>query len=314
MTKLLAGLDDRARARRRLPARRATPTARADRQLALAGVAMVAVSAAWPVAVTLWPGSKPYIGGSTDGSIWNLIFGYNGFGRLFGEGGGSGGGTSFGGAPGLLRMFNEQVGGQIAWLIPLAAIGLARRPVADAAGPPHGPAPGGAGAVRRLGARARRDLQQPARDLPPVLRQRARAGDRRAVGAGVVMLGEWARRSWAGVAALDLGDRRHGLAGGRAARAHARLRAGAAGRDPGRGGGCRARIWSCGPRAAGGGSPCRWRRWRLRSPCSPGRPHTASPPSDARSAVTTSSPVLPAAPQRSARSAVAPLPARPARR
>ena len=37
------------------------------RQLALAGVAMVAVSAAWPVAVTLWPGSTPYIGGSTDG-------------------------------------------------------------------------------------------------------------------------------------------------------------------------------------------------------------------------------------------------------
>ena len=90
---------------------------------------MVAVSAAWPLAVTLWPGSTPYIGGSTNGSIWNLIFGYNGFGRLTGTRAAPGGGgrRSFGGAPGLLRMFNEQVGGQIAWLLPLAAIGL-RRP------------------------------------------------------------------------------------------------------------------------------------------------------------------------------------------
>ena len=94
-------------------------------QLEIAGATMVAVSAAWPVAVSVWPGSKPYIGGSTNGSIWNLIFGYDGFGRVFGQGGGSGGGITFGGAPGLLRMFNQQVGGQIAWLIPLAAIGLA---------------------------------------------------------------------------------------------------------------------------------------------------------------------------------------------
>src|SRR4051794_19089219 len=54
------------------------------RQLALAGVVLVAVSVAWPLAVSLWPGSAPYIGGSTDGSVWNLIFGYNGFGRLTG--------------------------------------------------------------------------------------------------------------------------------------------------------------------------------------------------------------------------------------
>jgi 4-amino-4-deoxy-L-arabinose transferase-like glycosyltransferase len=93
------------------------------KQLALAGVAMVVFSAAWPLAVTLWPGSKPYIGGSTDGSIWDLILGYNGLGRLFGENGG-GGGASFGGEPGLLRLFNTEVGGQIAWLLPLAAVGL----------------------------------------------------------------------------------------------------------------------------------------------------------------------------------------------
>jgi 4-amino-4-deoxy-L-arabinose transferase-like glycosyltransferase len=74
--------------------------------------------------VSLWPGAKPYIGGSTDGSVWNLIFGYNGFGRLTGSEGGIGGGRAFGGVAGLWRMFNEQVGGQIAWLLPFAAVSL----------------------------------------------------------------------------------------------------------------------------------------------------------------------------------------------
>ena len=38
---------------------------------------------------------------------------------------GGGGGGGFGGAAGWLRLFNEQVGGQIAWLLPLAAVSLA---------------------------------------------------------------------------------------------------------------------------------------------------------------------------------------------
>ena len=37
---------------------------------------------------------------------------------------GGGGGPTFGGAAGLWRMFNAQVGGQIAWLLPLAAVSL----------------------------------------------------------------------------------------------------------------------------------------------------------------------------------------------
>ena len=96
------------------------------RQLLVAGAAMTAVSAAWPLAVTLWPGSAPYIGGSTDGSVWNLIFGYNGLGRVFGQGNGpgGGGGPTFGGSAGWLRLFDQEVGGQIAWLLPLAAAGL----------------------------------------------------------------------------------------------------------------------------------------------------------------------------------------------
>src|SRR3954467_667628 len=91
------------------------------RQLVYAGVAMVVVSAAWPVAVSLWPAdSRPYIGGSANGSVWDLIFGYNGFGRLTGaEGGGpgggggfgGGGGGGFGGASGLWRGVKEQGGG-----------------------------------------------------------------------------------------------------------------------------------------------------------------------------------------------------------
>jgi 4-amino-4-deoxy-L-arabinose transferase-like glycosyltransferase len=99
------------------------------RQLVCAGVAMVVVSAAWPLAVSLWPAdSRPYIGGSTNGSVWDLIFGYNGFGRITGAeagpGGGGFGGGGFGGAPGLWRMFNEQVGGQVGWLLPFAGVAL----------------------------------------------------------------------------------------------------------------------------------------------------------------------------------------------
>ncbi|MDX6729502.1 MAG: hypothetical protein QOK49_4307 [Baekduia sp.] len=94
-------------------------------QLAGALATMLAVSAAWPVAVSLWPGSTPYIGGSTNGSVWDLILGYNGLGRITGnESGGIGSGANFGGAAGLLRMVNDQVGGQVAWLLPLAAAGL----------------------------------------------------------------------------------------------------------------------------------------------------------------------------------------------
>src|SRR4051812_49167344 len=56
-------------------------------QLAVAAATMVAASAVWPLAVSLWPGGAPFEGGSTNGSVWDLIFGYNGFGRVFGQGG-----------------------------------------------------------------------------------------------------------------------------------------------------------------------------------------------------------------------------------
>ncbi|EFL21645.1 glycosyl transferase, family 39 [Streptomyces himastatinicus ATCC 53653] len=96
------------------------------RRLLVAG-SVLAVSSLWWVAlVALWPGDRPYIGGSEDGSAWDLVIGYNGLGRIFGENGATGGpgGASFGGAAGLGRLFNDQVGGQISWLLPLCAVAL----------------------------------------------------------------------------------------------------------------------------------------------------------------------------------------------
>ena len=94
----------------------------------LAGGLAVVVSAGWWVAiVALWPaGSRPMIDGSSDNSILNLIVGYNGLGRIFassGQGGG-GGGSSFSGATGPLRLFNDLMGGQASWLLPAALIAL----------------------------------------------------------------------------------------------------------------------------------------------------------------------------------------------
>ena len=55
-----------------------------------------------------------------------LIFGYNGLDRLSGGGGpgGGGGGIGFSGSAGIGRLFNDQMGGQISWLLPFAAVGL----------------------------------------------------------------------------------------------------------------------------------------------------------------------------------------------
>ncbi|CAM5630777.1 glycosyl transferase [Streptomyces spiroverticillatus] len=99
-------------------------------QLALSAGALI-VSAGWWVAlVELWPAaSRPYIGGSQTNSFLELTFGYNGLGRINGEETGSvggaprgGGGGGMWGESGVLRMFNEAVGGQISWLLPAALI------------------------------------------------------------------------------------------------------------------------------------------------------------------------------------------------
>lgn len=99
------------------------------RNLLLATVALAVSSFWWAAAVSLVPADdRPYIGGSTDGSAWNLITGYNGLGRVLGGegngGGGGGGGGTFAGTAGLGRMFNDILGGQISWLLPFAGIAL----------------------------------------------------------------------------------------------------------------------------------------------------------------------------------------------
>jgi len=174
-------------------------------QLAGAFATMVLVSAAWPVAVTLWPGSKPYIGGSTNGSVWNLIFGYNGFGRLTGDESGTGGGggsPTFGGVAGLWRMFNEQVGGQVAWLLPLAGVSLLaglwltrRAPRTDARR--AGLILFGVWAlVHVLVFSTAKGIFHPyyVSALAPAVAALA--------GIGVIMMAKWAREAWAGAAVL----------------------------------------------------------------------------------------------------------------
>jgi 4-amino-4-deoxy-L-arabinose transferase-like glycosyltransferase len=96
-------------------------------QLTAAGVAMFGVSFVWYGAMMLLPAAyRPWVGDTTDNSWFSLIFGANGFSRVSGSsGGGPGGGGGFGGSTGPLRLFDTIVGGQIAWLMPLAIGGLA---------------------------------------------------------------------------------------------------------------------------------------------------------------------------------------------
>jgi 4-amino-4-deoxy-L-arabinose transferase-like glycosyltransferase len=112
----------------------AAPTRLATRlkHLVLSGAALVVGAGWWIALVTLYPGTKPWIGGSTDGTVLDLAFGYNGLGRLFGSGQGNGGGgmagsgnTSFGGATGLGRLFRGQFATEISWLLPTALLALA---------------------------------------------------------------------------------------------------------------------------------------------------------------------------------------------
>ncbi|MFB7282446.1 ArnT family glycosyltransferase [Streptomyces hydrogenans] len=99
-------------------------------QLGLAGLALIVSGGWWVALVELWPAaSRPYIGGSQNNSFLELTFGYNGLGRINGNevgsvgGGGRGGGQGGGwGETGVLRMFNDSVGGQISWLLPAALL------------------------------------------------------------------------------------------------------------------------------------------------------------------------------------------------
>ncbi|MEC3979116.1 glycosyltransferase family 39 protein [Amycolatopsis sp. H20-H5] len=107
----------------------AAPTTLGKRLLHLLGaLAAVVVSAGWYLAVVaLWPAAdRPFIGGSQTNSMWELVFGYNGFGRLTGDEVGSvGGGAGRGwGSTGWSRLFGSEMAGGIAWLLPAALLAL----------------------------------------------------------------------------------------------------------------------------------------------------------------------------------------------
>ncbi len=87
------------------------------------GALTIAVSLAWMLFYSLTPtADRPAADGSAHGSIWEMVFVYNGVGRAPDEAGAAPG--PGGDAPGPLRLFNSEVGGQISWLLPLALAGL----------------------------------------------------------------------------------------------------------------------------------------------------------------------------------------------
>jgi 4-amino-4-deoxy-L-arabinose transferase-like glycosyltransferase len=119
-------------------------------RLSIAGGVLAVVTLSWMTIVDLVPKtSRPYVGSSSNDTVWNLAVGYNGFGRISGGGargfgpgggGGAGGAGGFGGQAGIGRLFASTLGGQISWLIPFAVIALiatliliGRRPRTDLA-------------------------------------------------------------------------------------------------------------------------------------------------------------------------------------
>jgi 4-amino-4-deoxy-L-arabinose transferase-like glycosyltransferase len=96
-------------------------------QVAVLGATTVVAAGWWVAAVALTPAAdRPYIGGSQNNSILNLIFGYNGFGRLSGTEAGSVGGRgtagSMWGPTGLARLFNDSYANMMSWLLPAALV------------------------------------------------------------------------------------------------------------------------------------------------------------------------------------------------
>ncbi len=96
-------------------------------QVVVMGLSVLVAGGWWVAAVALTPAAdRPYVGGSQNNSILNLIFGYNGFGRLNGsESGSVGGGRVAGsmwGPTGLTRLFNSEFGNMMSWLLPGALL------------------------------------------------------------------------------------------------------------------------------------------------------------------------------------------------
>jgi len=94
------------------------------KQLLISAAVLVVASGWWVVIVELIPArDRPYIGGSQNNNLFNLIFGYNGFGRITGAEKGSA--ANQWGPTGWDRMFLPSFGSQISWLIPAALVLMA---------------------------------------------------------------------------------------------------------------------------------------------------------------------------------------------
>jgi 4-amino-4-deoxy-L-arabinose transferase-like glycosyltransferase len=89
--------------------------------LAVALGALIVSSGWWVLLVAVWPGERPYIGGSQTNSVLELALGYNGLGRLTGDEVGSVGGGGWG-QSGWFRLLGSEMGSQIAWLLPAAVV------------------------------------------------------------------------------------------------------------------------------------------------------------------------------------------------
>jgi len=107
------------------------PTTWGKRALHLLGAVAALIVAAgwWVLGVQLIPANaRPYIGGSTDNTVLDLAFGYNGINRLLGhhrEGKplgdwGSSSVPMLGGHTGLRRLFTGEMANEISWLIAAA--------------------------------------------------------------------------------------------------------------------------------------------------------------------------------------------------
>jgi 4-amino-4-deoxy-L-arabinose transferase-like glycosyltransferase len=107
----------------------AAPTTWWNRLLHVAaGVGALIVSAGWWVlAVSLIPASsRPYVGGSTNDSVLDLAFDYNGASRLVGHEThwDAGAVQPRDAATGLHRLFTTEMGNEISWLLPVALLAI----------------------------------------------------------------------------------------------------------------------------------------------------------------------------------------------
>jgi 4-amino-4-deoxy-L-arabinose transferase-like glycosyltransferase len=95
---------------------------------------LVAVSLSWAVLATLAPGSHPFVIGSADGTVFNAMFVFDGFGRAVGAM--TAGGT-YAAPPGLSRLFAGGPGNLAALFgaVLVAALALGLAAVAAGAGP-----------------------------------------------------------------------------------------------------------------------------------------------------------------------------------